>query len=111
MVLELDMSKFLILTEQIDDESFVIATRDSEGSYAMLYFPTGKTIKANLSKLKGKTLQATWYAPRTGVSFLGDEIKAKSNALLSPPSSGKGQDWVLVVDDASAEFTKPGVLN
>lgn len=101
----------MILDKQIDDESFVIATRDTEGTYAMLYFPTGKTIKADLSKLKGKTLKATWYDPRTGASFSGDEISVKSNALLTPPSLGKGQDWVLVIDDAVAKFTKPGIIS
>jgi hypothetical protein len=101
----------MVIDEQIDDESFVIATRDSEGTYAMVYFPTGKSVKADLSKLNGETLKVTWYDPRTGTSFSSDEITAKSSVLLTPPSSGKGQDWVLVVDDAATKFTKPGVVN
>ena len=32
----------MVVDKQKDDEHFVIATRDTEGSYAMIYFPTGK---------------------------------------------------------------------
>ncbi len=89
----------MIMEEQEDDEHYVIATRDKEGSFAMVYFPTGKTIKVDFSALQGNELQAKWFDPRTGVSFPYEkENLKKGENTIQPPSSGMGQDWVLVVE-------------
>jgi len=89
----------MVISRQEDDEHFVIGTRDIDGSYAMIYFPTGKSVEIDFSKLKSTTLKANWYDPRTGVSFpfQGPEL-IKKKITIAPPSSGKGQDWVLVVE-------------
>jgi len=89
----------LVSSYQEDDEHFVIGTRDIEGEYAMIYFPTGKSVEIDFSKLRNPRLKANWYDPRTGVSFpfSGPDLKKDKN-MITPPSSGKGQDWVLVVE-------------
>lgn len=89
----------MVVSKQEDDENFVIATRDTEGFYAMVYFPTGKSVEVDFSKMKNKTLKANWYDPRTGVSFpySGTGLSKGKNSIKTP-SSGKGQDWVLVVE-------------
>ncbi|MDX1939835.1 MAG: glycoside hydrolase family 140 protein [Saprospiraceae bacterium] len=88
----------MIQTLQNDDEHYVIATRDAQGTYAMVYFPTGKTVELDLSILSSKKLKATWYDPRMGVYLNEIKIRKSNNYKALPPSSGKGQDWVLVVD-------------
>jgi hypothetical protein len=89
----------LVSSKQEDDEHFVIVTKDIGGSYALIYFPTGKTVEVDFSKLKNSTLKANWYDPRTGVSFpyTGSTLIKGKNKIRTP-SSGKGQDWVLVVE-------------
>lgn len=89
----------MILEVQEDDEHYVIATRDSEGSFAMIYFPTGKSVEVDLSKLKMNELKGNWYDPRTGITFpyTGEKLKNGKNSIKTP-SNGKGHDWVLVVD-------------
>lgn len=87
----------LIKEAQVDDEDFVIASKSEKGEYAMLYFPTGKQITIDLSHLNGSNFEANWYDPRTGVSFgswgfRGNELQA------IPPSNGRGNDWVLIID-------------
>lgn len=89
----------MVIGKQEDDEHFVIGTRDMEGSYAMIYFPTGKSVEIDFSKLKNKTLKAKWYDPRTGVSFdYSGTVLTKGKNNIKAPSNGKGQDWVLVVE-------------
>ncbi len=44
----------------------VQATRDADGSYAMLYLPSCKPVTVDLGKLSGARIEATWYDPRTG---------------------------------------------
>ncbi len=88
----------MVTTQQADDENYIIATRDSKGTYAFIYFPTGKSVELDLSKLTGKQLKTSWYDPRTSVYFNEKNIKKSNNFNVTPPSSGKGQDWVLVID-------------
>lgn len=89
----------LVTSKQEDDEHFVIGTRDSEGTYAMIYFPTGKSVEVDFSKLKNSAFKANWYDPRTGVSFpySGPKLNKGKNKIKAP-SEGKGHDWVLVVE-------------
>ena len=89
----------LVSENQIPDEHFVSATKSREGSYAYFYFPTGKKTKLNLAALTGKKFRFTWYDPRTGVSFNGEAPEENQKLLeVTPPSSGRGNDWVLIVD-------------
>lgn len=92
----------LILDSQLDDDHFVSATRSRDGSYAFIYFPTGKKTMLNFSSLQGEKFQLKWYDPRTGVSFVRDNpIDRKNSVEVIPPSSGRGNDWVLIVDSVN----------
>lgn len=98
----------MIVGDQTYSEDYVIATRDSEGTYAMVYFPTGQSATINLSSLDGKTFNTWWFDPRTGATFKGKKFK-KSNALkVTPPTEGIGNDWVLVIDAKKSSFGMPG---
>lgn len=102
-----DMS--MVRDRQENDNEFVIATRDAQGSYAMIYFPTGKKMTIDFSGLGATTLISWWYDPRTGISFKGPTVQPIAITVI-PPSSGPGHDWVLVVDDASRAFGAPGKI-
>lgn len=88
----------LIASTQADDEQYLAATRSATGSYAMIYFPEGTTTRLNLSSLKGKSVKSTWYDPRTGVTFAGTTYTPDKRIEVSPPSQGRGNDWVLILD-------------
>jgi len=90
----------MVINPQADDQNFVIATRDSKGAYAMVYFPTGKTVNLNFSKLKGSTFNSWWFDPRTGNAFKGPLLDRSIINKIEPPTFGKGHDWVLVVDNS-----------
>lgn len=98
----------MVLSKQEDDETYVIATRDSEGSYAMIYFPTGKTIELDLTSLNGDMVSGWWYDTRTGVSFQAASYPTDKMVDIMPPSQGKGNDWVLVLDAQESHFGRPG---
>ena len=84
------------------------ATRDREGSYAFVYFPTSD-LKAivDLGKLNAQRLRAWWYDTRTGIGTpVEDALTRKAQQFRSPSF---GPDWVLVVEDADAGFAPPGL--
>lgn len=89
----------MVLSQQEEDKHYVIATKDSEGSYAMVYFPTGKTVEINTTSLKSENITMTWFDPRTGNSVPSEKIKRGRNISISPPTKGEiGHDWVLILD-------------
>lgn len=96
----------LVAMQQQADESYVTATRDREGRYAMVYFPTGKPSLLNLSSLKDDPVKAWWYDPRTGNAFPASGVLKSASQKVVPPTTGRGHDWVLVVD--AIAFPPPG---
>lgn len=98
----------MVVGNEEETEDYVIATRDSDGTYAMIYFPTGKETELNLSKLNTDTLKTWWYDPRTGNAFEGETLAKKESVVIAPPTSGKGNDWVFVIDAINTKFKVPG---
>jgi hypothetical protein len=43
-----------------------VATRDTGGSYAMVYAPAGRAFRVRMSVIQGKTVKTWWFNPRTG---------------------------------------------
>jgi hypothetical protein len=85
-----------------------VATRDSEGSYAMVYVPTGRTFKVKMDKLGGAKVKAWWFNPRDGKATLIGEFPNTGEREFIPPAKGENLDWVLVLDDAAKGFPPPG---
>jgi hypothetical protein len=85
-----------------------VATRDSEGSYAMIYAPVGRPFRVRMDKVSGDQVNAWWFNPRTGeASSIGSFAKEGERTFV-PPDPGEQLDWVLVLDDASRNFAPPG---
>ena len=82
------------------------ATRDSNGSYAFIYTPLGKTFKVHMEKISGPQVKASWYDPRTGKWQAIGQFANQGEREFTPPSNGEGNDWVLVLDDAGNADSK-----
>ena len=93
-----------------DGDGRVQAMRDSQGSYAFVYTPLGQPVTVNLQKLSGGKVKAWWYDPRHGTAQEIGTFDKKDRREFKPPVHGKGNDWVLVLDDASKGFPAPGAL-
>jgi hypothetical protein len=85
-----------------------VATRDSEGSYAMVYAPAGRSFKVNMAKVQGARIRAWWFNPRNGESSTAGEFPSLGEREFVPPAPGEELDWVLVLDNASKNFPAPG---
>jgi hypothetical protein len=96
------------LTSSGGTPTHVAATRERDGAYAMLYVPQpGRSVTVNASALSGERLNAWWYDPRTGRAepIEGDFAPGGPLRFTTPAD---GPDWVLVLDDASRGFPRPG---
>jgi hypothetical protein len=86
-----------------------VATRNAEGSYAMIYAPVGRTFAVHMDVIKGTRARAWWYNPRTGTATEIGEVNANGTREFTPPDVGEQIDWVLVLDDAAKHYPAPGV--
>ncbi len=84
------------------------ATRDSEGSFAMVYAPVGRPFTVRMDKISGARVVAWWFNPRNGEATRIGSYEDKGQREFIPPDPGEMLDWVLVLDDASRSFPPPG---
>ena len=85
-----------------------VATRDSSGSYAMVYAPIGRAFKVRMDKITGPKVKAWWFNPRTGEATAIGEFPNAGEREFVPPDKGELLDWVLVLDDVAKNFPPPG---
>ena len=88
----------------------IYATRDENGSFAMIYLPQNIPVKIDVSKISGNTKNVWWFDVRTGKATKGKTIKGNNVQSFTPPA-GVEKDWVLVIDDASKKFDAPGMVS
>jgi hypothetical protein len=86
----------------------LVATRDSAGSYAMIYVPAGRPFRIRLNSLQGNRIKAWWFNPRNGAASLLAEFPNQGEREFLCPTPGENLDWVLVLDDAAKNFPPPG---
>lgn len=79
-------------------------------SHAFVYIPSGNDIRIKLGIISGKKIKASWFNPRTcEFTSIGEFENTGEKSFKVPPVSkelawlntGRGCDWVLVLDDAN----------
>jgi Protein of unknown function (DUF4038)/Putative collagen-binding domain of a collagenase len=98
--------KELIVPAYYPETDYVVATRGD--GYAFVYFPAGSPAEIKLDRIGAKTINAYWFDPRTGESKAPETIPGAGTRKFTPPTAGRGNDWILVLDDASKNFKSPG---
>ncbi len=107
--------------DRIPDQSLIVgdpgggadhrrATRAADGGYALIYSPTGLPLVADLGALGAAQVVAHWYDPRDGSAREVGAFATAAPQEFTPPSSGRGNEWVLVLDDPARGFPPPGHL-
>ena len=97
-------------TEPGEGGSRFAATRDESGSYAMVYAAVGRKFKVRMDKVTGPIAKAWWFNPRDGKATAIRTFVNSNEREFIPPNPGERLDWVLVLDDATKAFPKPGLL-
>ncbi len=85
-----------------------VATRDTDGSYAMVYAPVGRAFKVRMDTIQGPKVKAWWYNPRNGEATAISEFPNTGEQEFQSPDKGEMIDWVLVLDDESKGYPAPG---
>ncbi len=78
-----------------------------DNSFALVYSPYGESFTVNKSLMQQERLREIWYDPRYGVSYPRMASPTKGFQTYTPPTSGRGRDWILILEDAAAELPLP----
>lgn len=97
----------LIVPAYFPETDYVVATRGD--GYAFVYFPTGWAAEILLDKINARNINVYWFDPRKGEAKFVETIPGTGTRKFTPPSGGRGNDWVLVLDDSSKNFKTPGL--
>ncbi len=96
----------LLTNGYVPETDYIVATKGKD--YAFIYIPTGWGASVNLEKLGWSESVTWWYNPRTGESTKLKEIINKGIQEFRPATGGRGNDWILVIDNKNAGFETPG---
>ncbi len=89
----------LILGDNPKDSTYILAAQASGQSFSLFYASVGQPIKVDMTKLND-LLESTWFNPRDGSTKRDDVLTfGVSSVTFTPPTSGKDNDWILVLDD------------
>jgi hypothetical protein len=92
----------LVVENNLPPMSRIQATRGKD--HAFIYSSEGKPFTVVMGKITGDKVKATWFDPRTGKTRPAGEADNKGTQKYSPPSSGYGNDWVLIIDDSTKNY-------
>ena len=79
-----------------------------DGSFALVYLPTGQPAAVHLDRLAGESINACWFNPQQNSSQLIGSFKRTPQRTFTPPSAGRNNDWVLVIYDADRDLPQLG---
>ncbi|MCS7238868.1 MAG: glycoside hydrolase family 140 protein [Thermoguttaceae bacterium] len=85
------------------------AARAEDGSFALIYLPTGGTVEVSHSAFGAKTVRCWWFDPRNGKTLKAGDFSGAEKLSVKAPGEGRGQDWLLIVDNAEANLPPPEI--
>ncbi len=79
------------------------------GDHLMVYASSGDEFRVQMGRISGAQAKAWWYDPRTGEATALGVFDNRGVRDFDPPGGqGRGNDWVLVLDDAEKNYPPPG---
>ncbi len=76
----------------------------SDRSYAYIYSPRGENFTIDKSMVRAERYNEIWFDPRYGVSYVIHKPDTQGIQTYTPPTSGRGNDWVFILEDAEKNY-------
>jgi Protein of unknown function (DUF4038)/Putative collagen-binding domain of a collagenase len=85
--------------------TIAVTSRTSDGQTIISYIPTQRTVTVDMTKISASSAKAWWFNPQTAATTLIGTYPTSGTQNFTPPDQN---DWVLVIDAASANLPAPG---
>ncbi|MFT3701544.1 MAG: glycoside hydrolase family 140 protein [Agriterribacter sp.] len=90
----------LIMEGQGEKAFHMEACYGADGSYIMVYLPVGKQVGIQTKNIKASQLNIWWFNPSANQLQSGGTIINKGTINVTSPTTGVGNDWVLIIEDS-----------
>ena len=97
-----------VVSQNAPGPAFIRAAVASDHSFAFVHSPQGVPFVVDQQRLGAPELTYWWFDPRYGRAYEIHTGTGSGTQAFTPPSSGPGRDWVLVIDDPRKGFGPPG---
>jgi len=87
-----------LISDALGSNDRIQAARGND--YIFIYTSEGKPITVTMGKITGTEVLTSWYNPRNGEEKVIGTFTNKGTKVFTAPTTGYGQDWILVIDDA-----------
>jgi hypothetical protein len=94
-----------LVTEALTGADHIRATRGTD--YLFVYSAQGRPFTVRMGRISGKNVRAAWFDPRTGMAQTFGTVANVGERRFAPPSQGRGNDWVLILDDEAMADRSP----
>ncbi len=103
------------MLDRIPDQSIIVEGNNTPAEriqaargkdYIVVYTAQGKPFTVLADKISGNKLNACWFNPRNGKTEGRRLVDNHQSNIFTPPTTGYGQDWVLVLDDARVSYSQ-----
>jgi hypothetical protein len=92
------------LQTRVSESDYCTAAKTPDGTVAVAYLPTSRTITVNMAGLKVRA-HAKWFDPTTGAytSVPGGPFANSGTREFTPPVKNGDVDWVLLLEAAGSQ--------
>jgi hypothetical protein len=104
---ELVPDQGMILDGPASGGAKIRAARSINGTFAFIYSPRGESFTLDKRVFKARRVKEFWYDPRYGCTYYFHTTANASFQTYTPPTSGRGNDWILILEDEQAGFPLP----
>ncbi len=80
----------------------------NDNSFMLIYSPYGQKFTVDKSVIKAPRTREIWFDPRYGIATPLLDPDTAGIQTYTPPTSGRGNDWILIIEDASLKLPLPG---
>jgi len=105
---KLQPAQELILSGPLQGGAKIRGALALDGSFAIFYSPRGASFTIDQSKIRGTRLKGIWYDPRYGIAHVIHSGNTQGIQTYTPPTNGKHNDWVLILENADLNLPLPG---
>ncbi len=85
--------------------TIAVTSRTSDGQTIIAYIPSQRAVTIDMTKISDTSAKAWWFNPQTAAATLIGTYSTSGPQNFTPPDQN---DWVLVIDAASAKLPAPG---
>ena len=76
-------------------------------SFAFIYSPRGEKFTIDKNMIPAQKHNEIWFDTRYGVSYVLDEGDTMGIQTYTPPTKGRGCDWILIIEDKDKQYPLP----